>query len=195
LSRAAWIALAAGGAGLAFAAWRIVGASPDGEEGDDMQPPGINPVHNPDDEDAYALARAIQSEEGNASEAVRAAVGWAVVNMANRHGVSVTALVKQNSGAYSGQGAGANWYVSTAQEPTAANQALASLIIAGSIPDNTDGATNFDSPRAQRALLGRRPDYTRTPEQVADGRRASGLRLVLVPGTPEEDFRLWTPRA
>jgi spore germination cell wall hydrolase CwlJ-like protein len=192
---AAWTALALGGGGLAAVAWFIVRSTGESEDGGESPPPGTNPVRNPDDEDSYALARAIQSEEGTKSEAIRTAVGWAVVNMANKHGVSVTALVKQNSGNYSGQGAGANWYVSTAQEPSPANQALASLIIAGEIPDPTQGATNFDSPRAQRALLGRRPDYTRTPEEVADSRRASGLRLVLVAGTPEEEFRLWTPQA
>lgn len=193
MTKAAWTALALGGGGIAAVAWFIVRSTGESEDGGESPPPGANPVYRPDDEDSYALARAIQSEEGRASEAVRTAVAWAVINMANKRGVSVTALVKQNSGAYSGQGAGANWYVSTAQEPTAENQALASLIIAGSVPDPTQGATNFDSPKAQRALLGRRPDYTRTPEQVAEERRASGLRLVLVAGTPEEDFRLWTP--
>ena len=187
-------ALILGGSVVAIVVFLVL--RPSDAEAAPAEPTGRNPVDHPDEEDVYALGRAITSEAGTRSELERTAVGWAVVNMANKMRTSVTELVKQNSGNYSGQGAseGArNWYVSTRLEPNAASQAVASLIIAGQVGDPTGGATNFDSPAAQRKLLATRPDYKRTPEEVAADRRASGLRLVTLAGIPEEEFRLWAP--
>lgn len=146
----------------------------------------------PDPRDVTALARVIASEAGGEPRIVQIAVGWAVRNEAGRRGVSVSRLVTGSSGEYGSQNDGGHTYVSSARLPTPEQQDLAAAILAGAIDDPTGGATNFDSPRAQRAALARGlSGYKRTPEEVATARRRNGMELVLLEAIPEERFRLW----
>jgi hypothetical protein len=137
-----------------------------------------------------ALATAIESEAGGEPDAVKAAVGWAIRNHAGGDVYKIFKVLcpKGNFGA---QNAG-NSYAATSRPPALASVQLAVKVINGTIADATGGAEYFDSPKAQRAALARdTKGYTKTPEQVAESRRKSGLELVLIPGIPEERFRMW----
>lgn len=145
----------------------------------------------PDPRDVTALARVIASEADGEPEIIQVAVGWAVVNEARRRGRSVFDVVAPG-GDYGRQNDGGHSYVSSARLPTPAEQDLAAGILGGSVEDPTAGATNFDSPRAQRAAIARGVGgYKKTPEEVARIRIANGMEMVLLPGIPEERFRLW----
>lgn len=141
-----------------------------------------------------ALATVIDSEAAGEPLAVRQCVGYAVLNKAGRSRSRIVATIAPK-GKLGAQNAG-NTYVSSARPPTSGGIDVAEAVLAGTAPDYTRGATQFDSPKAQRAALARgTKGYTKTPEEVADGRRAEGKTLVLVPGVPEERFRMWTSRA
>lgn len=143
-------------------------------------------------QEVEALARAIASEAGGEPKAIQIAVGQAVINESLRRSVTIWALVRGSQDAWGPQGQGGRSFVSSARAPTAAITELARRVLAGDEPDHADGATNFDSPQAQRKLVASgAPGYYRTPEEVAKRRIASGQEKVLVPGIPEERFRMW----
>lgn len=148
------------------------------------------PKESSNPEDETALARVIASEASNEPRIVQVAVAWATINAARKVGTSITGLVKTPGNTYGPQSRGS--YASTKLAPKARHRQLARSILAGKIGDPTQGATQYDSPRAQRILLKRgAKGYRKTPEQVAATRRAAGKRLVLLPGIPEERFRMW----
>jgi hypothetical protein len=85
-------------------------------------------------------------------------------------------------------------YASTVRPPTIPELKLAKRILAGTDLDLTRGAIQFDSPRAQRALLkAGKKGYRKTPEDVAAARQAAGMQMVTVPGVPAETTRFWRP--
>ncbi|HXD98221.1 MAG TPA: hypothetical protein VN646_16855 [Candidatus Acidoferrum sp.] len=153
----------------------------------------------PDDRELEALARVIQSEAGGEPWPIQVAVAWATKNEARREGRSILALVTRPTGGWSHQGgAGGNYYCTTAVAPGSAATELARQIQAGELPDPTHGAVQYDSPKAQRDAARRglkrylHADGTPiTPEEVAEDRRRDGKELVLLPGIPEERFRMW----
>lgn len=143
-------------------------------------------------EEVEALGRAIASEAGGEPRVIQAAVGYAVLHESLKRSTSIWRLVRGTADAWGPQGSGGRGYVSSRLAPSAAHLELARLVLSGDEPDPTGGATQFDSPRAQRALLARNtPGYTKTPEQVAAARIADGKEKVLLPGVPEERFRMW----
>lgn len=144
----------------------------------------------------YALGRVIASEAGSRPELEQIAVAWVVVNEADRRygkkdGVpDVERLILAPDGAFGAQNVGK--FVSSRLEGKDSHRALAKQILSGAMPDPTGGATQFDSPRAQRALVARGTSgYTKTPEQVADARRSEGKALVIVPGIDPDQLRFW----
>jgi len=147
------------------------------------------------DDETYALARGISSEEGSSSATTKAVVAWAIKNEAARRGSSIFALVTHaklsaHSGRYGTQRNieegtagynGSDRYISTAQDPYTGDIEIASGVLAGTIPDVTEGANQFD-----------RPSGEKDPDAVAAKRVAGGSELVddlddLVDG----DLRLW----
>lgn len=191
------VVVGAGALGLAGAAFLILRSRED-EGGAAAGAPSTSAT----DREVEALARVIASEAGGEPWAVQVAVAFGTINEARtraRHGTSIRGwafdgtvhnLVTYPDGQYGPQNRGA--YCSTARAASAANTSLAADVIAGRVPDLTQGAQQYDSPQAQRALLARgTPGYTKTPEEVADARIASGNALVLIPGVPEERFRMW----
>lgn len=148
-----------------------------------------------EDLETYSLARALSSEEGRSSDAVKALVAHAIRNEASRRGSSITGLVTRaklaaHGGRYGTQRnieegtAGYNAsdrYCSTAQDPYAGDVEIARGVLAGTIPDLTDGATQFD-----------RPSGESDPDRVAQNRIDAGQELVtgledIVGG----DLRFW----
>jgi spore germination cell wall hydrolase CwlJ-like protein len=178
------------GAGLLLAMTTKASAAsvaiPTGKKGKGLR----YPKESSNPEDAEALARVIASEAGGEPQAIQTAVAFATRNAARKLGTSVTMLVKTPGNTYGPQSRGS--YASTARAPNAAHRALAKRILSGAVPDNSQGAVQYDSPKAQRALLAKKAKgYKDTPEQVAARRRKAGKRLVLLPGIPEDRFRMW----
>lgn len=158
--------------------------------------------------DVYALARMIDSEHPGDLDAIRMAVAHIAHNMARHNHQSVSGLLLAGSrknpktkkiehtasnGFFGAQYTGK--YATTAHAPTADGLRIAKLVLGGGSIDPTAGALQFDVPRAQRAgYAAKKPGYTKTPEQIAAKRIAAGMEMVLVPGVPEDHFRMWRPK-
>ncbi len=145
------------------------------------------------DVQTYALARAVRSERGGLPRAAALAIAFAIANEARRRGKTILELVtggKTHAGKFGAQNLGGR-YCSTRVDPYEQDIQIAAAVRSGA-PDTTGGATMWDSPAAQRAMLAKKAKgYRKTPEDVAAARRAAGMELVLVDGVAEEKFRLW----
>lgn len=141
--------------------------------------------------DVYALARLVASEASGEPDVIQVAVAWATRNEAERRGKPVSKYLLGTAGKFGEQGSGGR-PASTARTPTAKHQAVADDVLNDRRPDPSDGATLYDSPDAQRALLKKRPDiYKKTPEEVAAKRTAAGYEVVYLPGIAPDRFRMW----
>lgn len=143
----------------------------------------------------YALARMVASEHPHDPEPIRIAVVWATINHARKLRITPETLLLRGKAGLSDGFFGAQYtgkYATTANDPTQQDLDTVLGVTGGQISDPTQGADQFDVPAAQRAAAKRGvTGYTKSPEQVAASRRAAGKRLVLLPGIPEEKFRLW----
>lgn len=145
----------------------------------------------------YCFARAIASEEGGQPRTHQVAVGCAILNFARseHQGDSdedaLVKLILGSSGQFGRQGTGGR-RVSSARAPGFVQFRIAKDVLSGVEPDQTMGATQFDSPSGQRALLAKGdPLTTKTPEEIAAARIAKGYELVTVPGIDPDDLRFW----
>jgi hypothetical protein len=147
------------------------------------------------DDETYALARGISSEEGTSGASTKAAVAWAIKNEAARRGSSIFALVTHaklaaHSGFYGTQRNieegtagynGSDRFISTAQDPYDGDITIASGVLDGTIPDVTGGANQFD-----------RPSGEANPDQVAANRVAAGSEQVQgISDLVDGDLRFW----
>lgn len=179
-----------GGALLLWVLWPSDAYASPGAGSDGMS--GASPIRFPGADDANALARAVTSEEGNASELVRTAVAWAVINYANLHGVSPTAAVQKHSDGYHyGDQVGGN-YVSSRFEAAPRDRELVDRILRGELPDPTPGAIQFDSPKTQDWQYAR-GQVRLSSAEVGANRRGEGKREFTLPGEDPYAFRLWVP--
>lgn len=142
------------------------------------------------------LAAALASEGGSESRAVRIAIGAAILNQARRtKGGDVVALITQGNGQSRGKLGAQNLggrYCASSLPPSKEDLEIAEGLWHGTIADPTGGAVQWDSPRAQRALLARGTSgYTKTAEQVAASRMKEGKKLVVLAGVPEDEIRFW----
>lgn len=104
--------------------------------------------------DEYSLARAIQSEHGDADIEVKMWVAWAIRNAAGGPDKLHSKLTKSKSagtsGLYAHQNSDVGRYASTAQSPDAEAIEVARTVARSmSYNDPTHGATNFFSPKTQ----------------------------------------------
>ena len=176
-----WVAAAAAAAAAGLGIWWLVRKKKEATN---------EPTTTP--QEVEALARAIASEAGHEPKSIQVAIGYAVINESNRTGKTIWRLVRGPEDEWGRQGTDGRYFISSAVVPTPAILDLARRVLAGDEPDETGGATNFDSPRAQRAAMARHvPGYVRTPEEVAARRVAGGMELVLIPGVAEDRFRMW----
>jgi len=139
------------------------------------------------DLDAYALARMIASEAGGQKQIAQQAVGAVALNYAADHGQSISQLLLHSTHAGNGffgkQAQGR--YAATSRDPSSVQIDLALSLIAGTAPDPTGGARQWDSPSSYS-----NPADADTTEQR---RLAAGNEMVLLPGVPESTFRFWRP--
>lgn len=142
------------------------------------------------DVEVETLARCGQSEES--SEAGRIAVMWAAKNHCDKLGQTITGTLTHSKdashGSYAKQNQGAR-YCDTFDSPSAHTLDLASQILAGLIDDPTGGATQWDAPKAQNALLAAgTPGYTMDADAVAAQRESEGRELVMLDNVPNTRF-------
>lgn len=140
--------------------------------------------------DVVALATAMASES-TGPELAQIGIGWAIKNYAAKNRSSVVATVSPD-GRFAKQGTRNHGYVSSKLPPTRKTIELAEKIMPTppKIADPTSGAIQFDSPKAQRALLAR-GEVKDTPEEIAARRIKAGRRLVTLPGVSSENVRFW----
>jgi hypothetical protein len=144
--------------------------------------------------DVFALGAMIASEEGGGTQRTKAAVAWTARNMAARRKKSLVDLLAPG-GILASQSLGGR-YAATDDPPTLTDLAIAERVMNGTLPDETKGAVQFDSPNAQRALLARKhPRYKSTPEQVAADRTKEKKTLVTLPGISQDRLRFWRPES
>lgn len=93
-----------------------------------------NTINRVSEDNIARLARVLQSEVSVGNETERNAVGWTLLNRMNRNG---TNAVRDVDGAYSRN-----------QEPTSRMRELAGRLLRHEIPDPTNGATHYYSPRS-----------------------------------------------
>jgi hypothetical protein len=147
--------------------------------------------------DVEALARMMMSEAGTSKS--RRAVGWAARNYARRKGESISTILlrgrlkngtpSSSEGKFGAQNTGK--YVSTRTPSTTDSRKDAAAILAGSLPDPTDGSTQWDAPAAQDALVGKVTGYTKTSAEVAAERSKTSV-LVMADGV--SNIRFWRPK-
>lgn len=138
----------------------------------------------------YTLATVIASEAGGGPSIAKAAIGHAIKNAARGKGVSIFKLIAPDGKYGSQQGR----YAASGLPPTETDVKIAEAIEAGVIKDITKGAVQWDSPSAQAAMVARKiPGYSKTPEQVAESRRAEGKTAIYLPGVSPGYLRLWSP--
>ncbi len=149
--------------------------------------------------DVEALARMAVKEAG-AGEKAQIAVMWATRNMARRRGESISALLLRgrtrsgvatsSDGKFGAQNTGK--YASTVLPSTAASRARAEKVMAGTVPDPTGGAVQFDAPSAQDKLKAAGvAGYDKSAEDIASDRSKSEV-AVMVPGV--SNIRFWVPK-
>jgi len=152
------------------------------------------------DPNAYALARVIRSEVGGAPLIAQIGVAWTVLNHARDVGRSVLAVVTRatnkagdavGDGFFGTQGgSGGTRYVSSSQDPTDDDLAIAAGAIAGDPADPTGGAVNFDSPASYGVQAG---TAAAGADDFAQNRQAEGKELVTLPGVSASTIRFWRP--
>jgi hypothetical protein len=150
----------------------------------------------------YALARAVQSENGSGPRIVLEAVAWAIVNQARATGHTVAQLVTRagrkvsgvwtphptGNGRFGRQAQGR--YCATSQDPEARALEVADDVLSGVVDDPTGGARQFDSPAAFGVQEG---TTAAGADETAARRIAAGNVEVLLPGVPESTIRFWRP--
>lgn len=149
--------------------------------------------------DVECLARMAVKEAGSA-EKPQIAVMWAARNMAKSRGESVSKLLlrgrtksgapSSSDGRFGAQNTGK--YAATPLPSTPASRERAARVMAGTVPDPTGGAVQFDAPSAQDKLRAAGvAGYDRSAEEIAAERSASKV-AVMVPGV--SNIRFWVPK-
>lgn len=147
--------------------------------------------------DEYALARMVRSEEGNASNTVKAAIVWATLNYARRHDTTPAMLLLRAKNAghagyfgtqrdidpESGNNGKSDRYASTALDPYQGDLDIVRAVMTGAIPDFTNGAIQYDAPPAFKSA--------ERAAKVAADRIAEGRVQVFPEGIDPEAIRFW----
>jgi hypothetical protein len=145
--------------------------------------------------DVYAMASCMQSEEKTPKG--RFAVGLAIWNAVKKNRAKIPGLLlfskRKDGNGFFGRQAGR--YAATSHPPSANTLQVAEAIIAGRVEDITDGAVQWDAPKAQDANHQlylknpeKYPEYRFSSKDIEKKRTGAGRRMVLVPGVPETRF-------
>lgn len=153
--------------------------------------------------DIFALAAMLSSEHGNDPQVYKEAIAHAALNEAKARGKSISSLLLQavnpkHSGKFGSQAdieGGAPFksdrYASTAQVPYDDDIGIALFAWEGYTVDPTEGARQFDSPKAQDALYAK-GKYSLNAELLGAKRIKEGKREVNPEGIDPRRLRFWT---
>lgn len=144
--------------------------------------------------DDFILATIIASEaDSNYTPYMRAAIGNTVMNHQKAAGKHLFELLINPAGAFADQFGGR--YISTSRAPTVEDLLIAEGVRSGLLPDTTGGAVEFDSPRAQRALVASGAySADNGPEAVAERRMRTGKTPFYLPNVNPDEIRFWVPK-
>lgn len=152
--------------------------------------------------DTICLAAMLSSEHGRDPQVYKEQIAFAAINEARARGISVSKLLlTKNNPKHNGKfGAQADLetpaphksdgYASTAQVPYEDDMSIASLALSGLIDDLTEGARQFDSPKAQDALYAK-GKYSLDADGLAAKRQSEGKVEVNPEGIDPEILRFW----
>lgn len=159
-------------------------------------------------QDVFSLATMLSSEHGNDPQVYKEAVGSVALNEAKARGKSITDLLLEvknpsHAGFYGSQadmekttskgGHASDRYAATSKPPYEDDIGIASDLIAGNTPDPTNGARQFDSPRAQDAGF-KKGLYSMDADALAAKRQGEGKTEVDVDGIDPYRLRFWTTK-
>jgi hypothetical protein len=145
----------------------------------------------------YALARALSSEHGQDGPTVKTAIAWAIKNAAAKSGrglfEQLTRQLRRDGSPgpahmlFGGQNAGGvPRYAATGLDPREQEIQISSAVLMNRTPDPTGGATNFFSPKGQRAANAKDPAKNKTAEALLASWLARGLSVRPVAGIDPE---------
>lgn len=139
------------------------------------------------DLDTYALARMMRSEMGILGVSAMTAVGFATLRAASG---SIASKLLYSTGPGNGffgpqGGAGGIRYASTSTDPSPDDILLATQVSTGQIADNSQGATQWDSPWSYGTSA--------RADAVAQTRMKAGSTAVYLDDVPQKKLRLWVP--
>lgn len=141
----------------------------------------------------YAAARMAASEAGGLGADAQRAVIFAAYNHARATGHTLAGLLERSitagNGFFGKQDQGR--YASTSHDSTAASRQAAIDVLHGKVTDPTNGAQQWDSPRAYSDWDGSHSDKA---DAVADARLAAGNELVVLDGVDVNTIRFWRPQ-
>lgn len=152
--------------------------------------------------DTICLAAMLASEHGNDPQAYKEQIAFACINEARARGISVSKLLLTakrgtHSGKFGsqadiegGEPYASDRYASTKSVPYEDDMAIASLALSGLIDDYTEGARQFDSPRAQDALYAK-GKYSLDADGLAAKRISEGKEEVNPPDINPRILRFW----
>jgi hypothetical protein len=152
--------------------------------------------------DTICLAAMLSSEHGNDPQEYKEQIAFAAINEARARGVSVSKLLltaknARHAGKFgaqadieSGPPFASDRYASTKIAPHEDDMAIASLALSGLINDYTEGARQFDSPKAQDALYAS-GKYSLNADGLAAKRMGEGKREVNPEGINPRILRFW----
>ncbi len=139
--------------------------------------------------DTFLLATMASSEYNGygASQDVKAAVMHVALNFARKNRRTLQSMLIPD-GQFGDQ---AGRWASTMFPPRLYDLLIAQQVMNGDIPDLTDGAIQFDSPRAQDRLHDQYPNKYKTAQQIAEDRINAGRHLVTLAGEDPGFIRFW----
>lgn len=141
--------------------------------------------------DVFSLATMIASEVGSGADLAKAAVAHAALTYVKKHGKgkNLHEVLTRGDGRYGGQ---AGRYASTRNPPTLRDVEIAEAVAGGKISNPAPGAVQWDSPKAQDALVERgEPGYEMNSEELGEKREAEGKVAMYLPGVDQRYLRLW----
>jgi len=152
--------------------------------------------------DTICLAAMLSSEHGNDPQTYKEQIAFACINEARARGMSVSKLLlaakdSRHSGKFgaqanieNGEPYSSDRYASTKSVPYEDDMSIASLALSGLIDDYTEGARQFDSPKAQDTLYAK-GKYSLDADGLAAKRESEGKVEVNPPDINPRVLRFW----
>lgn len=145
----------------------------------------------------YALARALASEENKGRIKEKTAIAWVIRNEASARNKTIAEIILRadtlHAGTFGAQSQGR--FVSSAKAPSSEDLTIASAVLNSRGPDPTNGARQYDHPKAQNALVASGAEGYRFDADALAQRRLVNNVMIVVDGIDPKRLRFWRPRS